>query len=72
MRSVIFGASVFRLSLVAAVLFDDFDDQENWHMHVKPDFDLRVRLEGHWDRRFVDQVSSFRRPMEWDFGGGNG
>jgi hypothetical protein len=71
MRSVIFGAPVLRLSLIAAALFDDFDDQENWHMHVKPDFDLRVRLEGRWDRRFVDQISAFRLPMLQDFEGCN-
>jgi len=68
LRSVVFGAFVLQLALLAAAVFDPADFEEEWHMVLKSELADSENLEfiGFWDQRFMSGIESATL-FVWDF-----
>jgi hypothetical protein len=58
LRSVVFGAFVLQLALLAAAVFDPADFEQEWHMLLKDDLSENLVFTGFWEKRFASGVES--------------
>ena len=58
LRSVVFGAFVLQLALLAAALFDPADFQQEWHMILKDHLSENLAFTGFWDKCFASGLES--------------
>lgn len=58
LRSVVFGAFVLQLALLAAAVFDPADFEQEWHMLLKDDLSENLAFTGSWDKCFASGLES--------------